>query len=954
MLRMLEAQAPAKQTAGHTIDTLSNRLSNASLLEDRRAAIHGLRSFAKDYPASVASGALRPLIACLTNDIEDVDTIKPVLETLLGLFNPSPDSLEASEDIALWLADEFTTRQDNIQILLDLLDSSDFYSRLYSLRLVQCIFAARPERTQECILGAALGTSRLVASLDDSRDAIRNAGLVLLSEITRSSTELQKLVAFENAFDRVFKVIKMEGSLSQGGIIVQDCLELLANLVTHNPSNQSLFRESGCVSKFAQLLQEAHKTQIDGEEAWPTPQKEKNIWGLLGVIRLFLAEGAVGTQENQIAFFRHGLLQQVIELAFHQASQATVQAEALYACADMVRGNPTLQTNFAGLQVPAPVGQPPSGQNGHTNGVPKVYIIEALLDLSVVPSSSTPFEVRMAACECIKAYFYKHAEVRHHFLNRAIEGHLSGQDETANVVSILLREELKTGDPYRVWFAADLVFHLLWEDSKAKNMLMTVTEGDAESGEEVVTCIQTLTENLLMAIQREEDERIVIAYFTVLCGWLFEDGSAVNDFLGEGSNVQILKQRMTTGGPELAVIKGLCAVLLGVIYEFSTKDSPIPRRKLQPLLTAQLGRERYLQALSQLRQHPLIRDFEVVPQGAAPPSAGGELPPYAFFDATFVDFLKDNFSRLSRAIDRDPGLEVQIHSKEAGVDRDLVDSLRAQLDEKVQAVQKLETDLLSLQRQLDHESASARKAADTSTAEINRIRQINEALQRNHEADLEKLKKEHALAYTSLQESSERKIQDLQQQIEAMKKASAEEAARTKEYYERSINQLRNTKTGLESRLSEAQKKEESYREMSHKSQQALRQGVEELTSARKHIAELETKLKERDKHIEALQVKETELKEQLEDERTKITMLEKEASEFDAKLEKKGNELKKKEEERQAAQTELDDLMIILADLEEKRANDKKRLQELGVTVSDDEDEDGDDEDNEEDGEVD
>jgi hypothetical protein len=109
MLRMLEAQAPAKQTATHTLETLSSRLSNASLLEDRRAAIHGLRSFAKDFPASVASGALRPLIACLTNDIDDVDTTKPVLETLLGLFNPNEQSPEASEDIVFWLADEFTT-----------------------------------------------------------------------------------------------------------------------------------------------------------------------------------------------------------------------------------------------------------------------------------------------------------------------------------------------------------------------------------------------------------------------------------------------------------------------------------------------------------------------------------------------------------------------------------------------------------------------------------------------------------------------------------------------------------------------------------------------------------------------------------------------------------------------------------------------------------------------------
>jgi hypothetical protein len=92
-MRVLEAQAPPKQTATDTISTLSSRLASATLLEDRRAAILGLRSFAKEYPASVASGALRGLIAALTQDGEDVDTLKVVLETLLMLFHPDEQSV---------------------------------------------------------------------------------------------------------------------------------------------------------------------------------------------------------------------------------------------------------------------------------------------------------------------------------------------------------------------------------------------------------------------------------------------------------------------------------------------------------------------------------------------------------------------------------------------------------------------------------------------------------------------------------------------------------------------------------------------------------------------------------------------------------------------------------------------------------------------------------------------
>ena len=120
-------KTPPLQTATATIDTLCGRLQSATLLEDRRAAILGLRSFAKQYPASVASGSLRELIATLRRDglgekgssqdesgrrseegTGDVDTIRLVLETLLMLFNPDAGSPEAGDEIAFFMADGFS------------------------------------------------------------------------------------------------------------------------------------------------------------------------------------------------------------------------------------------------------------------------------------------------------------------------------------------------------------------------------------------------------------------------------------------------------------------------------------------------------------------------------------------------------------------------------------------------------------------------------------------------------------------------------------------------------------------------------------------------------------------------------------------------------------------------------------------------------------------------------
>jgi hypothetical protein len=69
--------------------------------------------------------------------------------------------------------------------------------------------------------------------------------LLLLVELTKSNPAIQKIVAFENAFERLFAVAAEEGH-SDGGIIVEDCLRLAFNLLKDNDSNMVYFRETRC------------------------------------------------------------------------------------------------------------------------------------------------------------------------------------------------------------------------------------------------------------------------------------------------------------------------------------------------------------------------------------------------------------------------------------------------------------------------------------------------------------------------------------------------------------------------------------------------------------------------------------------------------------------------------------------------------------------------------------
>ncbi|XMA16920.1 hypothetical protein WAI453_009711 [Rhynchosporium graminicola] len=918
------ATPPAKQSVSETITTLSGRLNSSTLLEDRRAAILGLRSFAKEYPASVASDALRGLIGSLSNDREDVDTVKITLETLLMLFNPNESSPEASEEIALWLADEFTQRQDNITLLLDFLDTQDFYSRLYSLQLLSAILASRAERTEECIFIAPLGISRLVAVLDDRREAVRNEALSLLTYLTPNSTELQKRVAFEDAFDRIFNIIKLEGSLVHGDRIVEDCLIFLANLLRLNNSNQSFFREAGCVPKVSWLLKDAGKVSGEDDIAeWAKTQRNRNIYALLAVLRLFLVTGGVGTQTNQASFWQHGVLDQVLHLAFSRSTEMQIKAEALTTCADLIRGNPALQEGFSQFKVTSVLDEPSDDGKkiGSSDGIPQVYVIDGLLDLTLSVPLMSAFDSRLAACECIKSYFFNHPVIRKHFLHRAIDGHTAGADETANVITTLLQplDSQASSDPYRYWFAAVILFHLVYEDANAKSLVMSITEGDAAQGEEVVTCLQTLTGNLVVGIQRNLDERVLVAYLMLLCGWLFEDPDGVNDFLGEGSNLQSLVQGVSSSAGDGVMVQGLCAILLGIVYDFSTKDSPVARATIHPIIASQMGREKYIDRLTKLRAYPLFRDFEVLPQRLSSAQPGGL--PEVFFDTTFVDFIKDNFSRLLRVIDRDPGMEIPVvaNGVQKGISREMVDSLRSQLDEKEKALQKAQEEVVSLGRQLGQEQADHRRDKELSCVEMARIKNVNDALQRHHDNDVKRLQAEqrqliqdHQQHLENVQKASDATSQDHQRQLEHVQKASETNADRIRKRTEAEIADLQAKISKLEADLTKANKD---------------------------HIQDLQTA------HLE-YQSNSTEQVARLQRAEEKAKDLEARADSATESAKKVAASLAEKEQEKQAVQSELDDLLMVFGDMEDKVKQYRDRLKALGESVSDGEDEDDADED--------
>jgi hypothetical protein len=153
---------------------------------------------------------------------------------------------------------------------------------------------------------------------------------LLLNNLTKTNANIQKIIAFESGFDRIMEIIEGEGSVLDGGVVVEDCFNLLLNLLQTNHSNQSFFKEANYIKKICKYLDLNSSTMggnsgsLNGLDANPaesnvtswTLQKTSNLSLLLKLIRCLVAPN--NSQQIVIdcqkAFSHFGLLHRLCAL----------------------------------------------------------------------------------------------------------------------------------------------------------------------------------------------------------------------------------------------------------------------------------------------------------------------------------------------------------------------------------------------------------------------------------------------------------------------------------------------------------------------------------------------------------------------------------------------------------------------------------------------------------------
>ncbi|XP_053442839.1 general vesicular transport factor p115-like isoform X4 [Nycticebus coucang] len=907
--------AGPQHTEAETIQKLCDRVASSTLLDDRRNAVRALKSLSKKYRLEVGIQAMEHLIHVLQTDRSDSEIIGYALDTLYNIISNDEEeeveenSTRQSEDLGSQFTEIFIKQQENVTLLLSLLEEFDFHVRWPGVKLLTSLLKQLGPQVQQIILVSPMGVSRLMDLLADSREVIRNDGVLLLQALTRSNGAIQKIVAFENAFERLLDIITEEGN-SDGGIVVEDCLILLQNLLKNNNSNQNFFKEGSSIQRMKPWFEVG-----DDNSGW-SAQKVTSLHLMLQVVRVLVCPNNPpgATSSCQKAMFQCGLLQQLCTILMATRVPADILTETINTVSEVIRGCQVNQDYFASVNAPS--------------NPPRPAIV--LLLMSMV-NERQPFVLRCAVLYCFQCFLYKNQKGQGEIVSTLLPSTI---DATGNSVSAgqLLCGGLFSTDSLSNWCAAVALAHALQENATQKEQLLRVQLATSV-GNPPVSLLQQCTNILSQGdkIDRRGSKiQTRVGLLMLLCTWLSNCPIAVTHFLHNSASVPFLTGQIVENfGEEEQLVQGLCALLLGISIYFNDNSlESCMKEKLKQLIEKRIGKENFIEKLGFISKHELYSRASQKPQPNFPS------PEYMIFDHEFTKLVKELEGVITKAIyksseedqkEEEVKKTLEQHDNIVTHYKNMIREQDLQLEELRQQVSTLKCQNEQLQTAVTQQAAQIQQHRD----QYNLLK-----VQLGKDSH-------HQSSYSDGAQMNGIQPEEIGRLPEEIEKLKSNQEVLQSQLIENL--ELTTLKSQLNSQSMEITKLQAERQELLQKTEACAKsvpvQGDSETAIAAQttdlegRLAALLEETKELKNEIKALSEEKTAIKEQLDSSNSTIAILQNEKDKLDLEI--------------TDSRKEQDDLLVLLAEQDQKIVSLKKRLKDLGYPiVEEDEVEPGDQED--------
>lgn len=587
---VLGSTEPGQQpSAAETVEKLVDRVYSSTLLEDRRDACRALKALSRKYRIEVGAQGMPPLVQVLQNDGQDAEIISYALDTLCNIvtseeFDEEADNPAVSVNVGEQFTEMFIKSPENVTVVMGYLDEYDFRVRRAAIQLITSLIANKTRELQELVLVSPMGVSKLMDLLTDSREVIRNDVLLLLIELTKGNSNIQKIVAFENAFDRLFDIVREEGC-SDGGIVVEDCLILLLNLLKNNSSNQQFFKEGSYIQQLAPMFVLNNSNSNELEDSTWTPQKVSNFHCMLQVVR------ALVTPSNQQQVVsacqrvmqKSQLLQALCEILMSSGVPADILTETINAVAEVVRGDRENQDELSRVLAPS---QPPR---------PAIVVL-----LMSMINEKQLLALRCAVLYCFECFLYRNSDGQRAVVQTLLPS--SATDVSSLSTGQLLCTGLFSTDTLANWFSAVALMHTLVENVAQKEELLRVLLA-TPGGQRPITLLEQCTNLMQQERYRLQSK---VGLLMLLSVWVAHCPGAVKALLEtQGTMAYLTAQLCANEHDEREyLVQGMCAFLMGLCIQFNDNSLPNQRREdISQLIIKRIGQETFCNKLNEVSRH---------------------------------------------------------------------------------------------------------------------------------------------------------------------------------------------------------------------------------------------------------------------------------------------------------------------------------------------------------------
>ncbi|KAG7333635.1 hypothetical protein KOW79_002042 [Hemibagrus wyckioides] len=923
-------QSAGTQPSGvETIQKLCDRVASSTLLEDRRDAVRALKSLSKKYRMEVGSQAMEHLVRILQSDRSDSEILGYALDTLYNIIcNEEEEEQDdgqrrQEDDVGVQFADKFIQDQENVTLLLSLLEEFDFHVRWPGVKLLTALLKCQCAQVQGIILISPMGVSRLMDLLADSREVIRNDGLLLLQQLTKGNAAIQKIVAFENAFERLLDIITEEGT-SDGGIVVEDCLLLLLNLLKNNSSNQNFFKEGSFIQRMKQWFQL-------GEESgggW-SAQKVTNLHLMLQLVRVMVSpvNSPGATASCQKSMFQCGLLQQLCTILMATGVPADILTETINTVSEVIRGSQVNQDYFASVNAPS--------------NPPRPAIVVLLMSMV---NERQPFVLRCAVLYCFQCFLYKNHKGQAEIVSTLLPSTIDAQSISAGQ---LLCGGLFSADSLSNWCASVALAHALHDNSNQKEQLLRVQLATS-LGKPPISLLQQCT-NILSQGSKVQTR---VGLLMLLCTWISNCPIAVTHFLHNQENVPFLTAQISENlGEDERLVQGLCALLLGIcIYYNDNSLENYTKEKLKQLIEKRIGKENFVEKLGFITKH------ELYSRAAQKPQPTFSTPEHMLFDHEFTKLVKELEGVITKAVHKSSEEEkkeeevkktLEQHDSIVTQYKELIREQDAQITELKEQVSALVCQKEQMDNTITQQQSQIQQhkdqynilklklgkdgAVSQADVQVNGV-QLEELTALRLE--LEELRTQHTLLQTQLTEKD-----TLINSLKAEAAQSAERPAPASENTEL-LKEVESLRVQVQSQQDEISQLQSERQELQRRTQTVSGSSSDGESA----------KLRELEKRLTTQTTETHRLQEELRTHSESRTQLEKELAAANSTVVILQTEKTKLQQEVGESKKEQDDLLMLLADQDQKILFLKQKLKDLGEPIEDEDDLDARDQSDEED----